>query len=426
MTAAPSDATRSGLGAGREDPSLAQYFRWASAHPLLRPEEQRQLAWQIRRAEEEEWVCLLSFPACVPYLTSQLEELLGRRGSSRTRALLRIARSCQTRGGGGRARKLAALRAAALPLARRLRARDCDRLLLDRAVRFARSLALLDAACIPELRRPVRSAAYRDWLRSLRNVGEISLHGRHRMVLANLRLVVAIARHYGRPGTPLIDLIQEGNLGLMKAVDRFDVAKGFRFSTYATWWIRHAVRRALFERERTVRLPVHVTETWLRANREDAAVWTRTGREPSDDELAVRLGIRPAEVRAARFHGGQRDVSLDHPLFEEGGTLVDRIVEREAPSPLDELLHARTCADVRDLLDRLSPREALVLRLRFGFEQDEELTLRQIGECLRLSRERIRQLECQALERARRRIRETTCRSRGGVEGRGNDGRTPE
>ena len=390
----------SGATCGTGDPSLGAWFRWIHDYPLLTPDEELRLVREVRACEEREWVCLLSFRPLLPELFRQLAPLLPRPPRA-LRALQRLARN-RSRAAvpetpAGRSRRSAVVAAAA----RRLCARDRDRLLLEAAIRCARS-----AGAVPGRRRP--TAAVRctgcsgRFLVELGRAVRATRDAKRRMVLANLRLVVAVARRYRRPGTPFVDLIQDGHLGLLKAVDRFDPRRGVRFSTYATWWIRHAVRRAVLERERTVRLPVHLTEARRKLRRAvDAAGDTAL---PADDRLAACLGLSRYELQAARLHCTDRTVSLDQAVpGTETARLIDDLTDPEAESPLDELMGRRTRAEILRALATLPPREAHVLRLRFGFDGAEERTLRQIAECLRLSRERIRQIERQALERLRRR-----------------------
>ncbi len=390
----------SGATCGTGDPSLGAWFRWIHDYPLLTPDEELRLVREIRACEEREWACLLSFRPLLPELFRQLGPLL-QRPPRAVRALERLAR-CRSRVAASETPAVRARRSAVVAAAARwLCTRDRDRRLLEAAIRCARS-----PRAIPGRRRPTATVRCTTcpgrFLVELGRAVRATRDAKRRMTLANLRLVVAVARRYRRPGTPLVDLIQDGHLGLLKAVDRFDPRRGVRFSTYATWWIRHAVRRAVLERERTVRLPVHLTEARRKFRRAvDAA---GNAALPADDRLAARLGLSRYELQAARLHCTDRTVSLDQAVpGTETARLIDDLTDPEAESPLDELMGRCTRAELLRALATLPPREAHVLRLRFGFDGDEERTLRQIAECLRLSRERIRQIERQALERLRRR-----------------------
>jgi RNA polymerase primary sigma factor len=233
---------------------------------------------------------------------------------------------------------------------------------------------------------------------------------RRRMIRCNLRLVISTAKQYSGSGLPFDDLIQEGNVGLIEAVERFDPTRGTRFSTYAVWWIKQAIQRAVTNKGRTVRLPAHVADQLRVMRRASRSLESRLSREPTVRELAKQMGIRARAVR--RLQRWQRRVlSLNMPVGEEGDSeLADFVEDRQAPS-LEELLHDQQLRDqVRELVAaRLSPREQRVLGLRFGLSGDERQTLEEIAEKMGVTRERIRQIERRAL----RRLRHAGIRSRG-------------
>jgi RNA polymerase primary sigma factor len=227
---------------------------------------------------------------------------------------------------------------------------------------------------------------------------------RTRMIKANLRLVVKIARDYENLGLPLLDLINEGNLGLMKAVDRFNPRKGAKLSTYAAWWIKQSIRRALSNQSRTIRLPVHMSDQVHRMNLARFKLTETLGREPSDEELARDLNTTPAKAGRLRTLG-LRPASLDAPLGDEADSQFGDIIEDEtAPTPF-EILQAKTSRqEVQELVKHLPPREAEILVLRYGLDGRKPQTLEEVGKKFNVTRERIRQLQEIALEKLRRRL----------------------
>jgi RNA polymerase primary sigma factor len=227
---------------------------------------------------------------------------------------------------------------------------------------------------------------------------------RSHMIKANLRLVVKIARDYENHGLPLLDLINEGNLGLMKAVDRFDPKKGAKLSTYAALWIKQSIRRALSNHSRTVRLPVHVADQISRLNRAGFKLTETLGREPSDDELAAQLRVAPA--KAARLRElGRRATSLDAPIGDEADSRFGDVIEDETvATPLEALQSKSAREEVTELVKNLPAREAEILVLRYGLDGRKPQTLEEVGRKFKVTRERIRQLQEMALEKLRRRL----------------------
>ncbi|MEY2504588.1 MAG: polymerase primary sigma factor [Verrucomicrobiota bacterium] len=222
------------------------------------------------------------------------------------------------------------------------------------------------------------------------------------MIRSNLRLVVTVARDYIDYGMPLLDLISEGNIGLMKAVERFDVTKGAKLSTYAVWWIRQSIKRALSNQSKLVRLPVHLGEKMSKMRRVASQMSEQLGRDPTDDELGAEIGLSTEKI--AELRGiGIRPTSLDAPISDDGLTeFGESVADEEAQTPFELLRDKDLRSKVDGLLEELNGREKKIIAERFGFGGSERKTLQQIGETLGVSRERIRQLENAALAKLRR------------------------
>jgi RNA polymerase primary sigma factor len=266
----------------------------------------------------------------------------------------------------------------------------------EEEVKLARALDVGRRARL-RLRRP-RSSSERKRLQKLAIEGDWA---RKKLIEANFRLVMAIANKYRGSSLPVSDLIQEGNIGLIRATDKFDPTRGFRFSTYATWWIRQAIQRAIADQGRTIRLPVHIWEKVSVMTRVSQELYQELGRKPSPDEIAQRLQTTTEKIEQLT-NIAQQPASLDKPIAEEGDvSLADFLPDQYAPEPADLAAKRLLGEEMREALRSLTPREERILQLRYGLNDGQTHTLEEVGERMGYTRERIRQIEREALRKLR-------------------------
>src|SRR5690554_290245 len=396
---------------GAGDSTLSRYFREMANHRVLSPQEEIEAAKEVEALEIDYWVIFFSYVPAFETVAQAVEVHLIHidQNPEEFVALRKMAKAAMSkrsvRLGKRQQEKWDEL---SLALATKLRELDSDRLFVQDCDKAVHRIIGEHAEELDMIGGEVRvNQAFKDYLGRVAGARKAQQDSKNRFVAANLRLVVSIARRYNRGRLPLIDLIQEGNIGLMKAVERFDHNRGYRFSTYASWWIRHAISRALADKGRAVRIPVHMLDTYNRVARATQAIATRTGKEPTPEELEKETGIAADKLEKIKGYWAETPFSLDRPVNDEDGRkFIDFLEEENVPTPFEQLVSQKWAEEVRRLLDGLTPMEARILRWRFGLDDEDELTLKEIGDKYNLSRERIRQLQEQALGKIRRQIKE--------------------
>jgi RNA polymerase primary sigma factor len=415
---------------GGGDSMLSRYFREMATHHVMGPQEELQTAIEVEQGEIDHWVAIFSCLPVAGFALDALEADLPTGDEALTlpqipdlRKLLKTASQNGHKLSRAQEKKWTSLTTS---LARAVRLADSDRLWVLHAEEAARGMGVRrsvveeqgsdvepldddrDDVSFARAPRPMPATPqFRKYEALLESTLVESKAAKNKFVKANLRLVVSIARRYNRGRLPLIDLIQEGNIGLMKAVERFDHTRGYRFSTYASWWIRHAISRALADKGRAVRIPVHMLDTHNRVARATQAVIARLGRDPTLAELEQETGIPQEKLDKVKGSWAETPFSLDRPVGDEDGRkFIDFLQDDDMLSPYETLVSHRWTDEVRRLLGTLTPIESRIIRWRFGLDDEEELTLKEIGDKYNLSRERIRQLQEQALGKIRKHMRD--------------------
>lgn len=397
------------------DSPLSAYLGDVSKLDMLTPDQERQLAAEIADRRVALWKALVSYPPFVGAIIEVLQETLGDEKVDPRPELARMDEIQR----GYRARETKANREifqdAQQALAQVMAELDLDGKYADM---IAADLEAIDAnrreGVRLQVNQPPRaSRPFARYIQRVRGANQALRYSKNKFVKANLRLVVTIARRFDLGMMSLQDLVQEGNLGLMKAVDRFDGRRGFRFSTYATWWIRHSINRALANKGRTVRLPAHVSADLQRLRRATREIEARTGENPSVAQLAKETGMTKARViKLSKLTLDSTTVSLDMASADEDGRgMVDRMEDEDSPAAVEALHQESLTSHLYDSLADLAPIELDILRRRYGIAASdvsdagmcefEPMTLRQLGERHSLSRERIRQLQERALNKLR-------------------------
>ncbi|PRQ04041.1 RNA polymerase sigma factor RpoD [Enhygromyxa salina] len=374
---------------------------------VMSAKEELEAATRIFELRKAYWEAILSYPPFVDGIVDYIEGKIDDEEvpTKEVRAMRKASRNLRDRE--TRAHK-DAFDAAIVALTERMLDLDTDNIAADQIADDINAIESGTRHGLEVLVKPPRegSRPFAAYAADIRAASRRLRSAKNAFVKANLRLVVSIARRFNHGRMPLQDLIQEGNIGLMKAVDRFDYRKGFRFSTYGSWWIRHAISRAIADKGRQVRLPVHMIDAYHKVNKARRELEAKHGREPTREELAKHTGLALAKIEKMGTMLVDNPISIDKPVSDDDGRRVGDFLEDENAETPGEGLEADALNDqVKRLVSKLRPIEADIIRKRFGLIDEEELTLKEIGGQYSLSRERIRQLQEQALGKIRRELK---------------------
>jgi RNA polymerase primary sigma factor len=373
---------------------------------VMSSEEEARLATRIANLRRDYWRAILAYPPFVPAISELVKEKLPIEDLP-VESMAQVDAAIKAlRGRENRANR-EALKVEVDTLAEALGHVDVDGIASDIiAADLDRLAAQRRDGLTLAVRQPPRgSAVFEAYVQSVRRSGSALRRSKNEFVKANLRLVVSIARRFNHGRMPLQDLIQEGNIGLMKAVDRFDHRKGYRFSTYGSWWIRHAISRAIADKARAVRLPVHMLDAYHKVTRAKRELETASGEVPGVEAIAKHTGLPVAKVERMDEIALEQPLSLDRTVSEgDGRRAIDFLEDEDGPLPGERIEAQSMSLQVQELITELKPMEADILRKRFGLIDEKELTLKEIGEQYSLSRERIRQLQEKVLGKIRREL----------------------
>lgn len=387
--------------AGRDE-VLSSYLATLSDYPLLTADEEKEFAKDLRDAEVQCWSLVLNEREVVDYLdrhpatTDRKFPAACREGITKLRRRFTKTQSLA----GAKGKRKEAIEAEIGAIAAALRDFDDDRALIDESIDVLKSVVVLPEEGPDKRKRALDSdRARRSVVDAVCKERRRALRIRNKFVRSNLRLVVSVARRFHHYRMPLIDLIQEGNLGLIKSVHRFDHRKGFRFSTYAHWWIRQAIERAIMNKGAQVRLPVHIFDARREVAKASREMAQKFGRDPTSEELAAELNLTLDKLSDIQKAVPREPISLDDPLGDDEDRTISEVVSDGSAAPDECVISVDDAGHVRRMLAMLSPMEIDIIQRRFGLDAPGDETLEEIGKSYNLSRERVRQIQVQGLKK---------------------------